>query len=125
MPDETFNPAPWVWAYRQMHAAMLSADTHTLRSLISADFVLVHMTGYAQSGTEWLQHIDNGRMRYFTSEEESVELLGSGEQRRLRGRNWVRANIWGTHGTWPLQMLVDFRLQQGRWLMVKATASTY
>lgn len=125
MPEAPFDPAPWIWAYRQMHTALLAADTDTRRSLISSDFMLIHMTGYAQPGTEWLQHIDTGRMRYFASREESVALQTRGPRRWLRGRSRVRADIWGAQGTWPLQTDLDFQLLQGRWLMVKATASTY
>ena len=125
MTPEPFDPAPWVAAYRQMHVAMVAGDTDTLRSLLAPEFELVHMTGYVQPAAEWLQHIESGRMRYFASAEASVAVQGSDARRWLRGRSRVRADIWGASGTWPLQMDIDFRLQQGRWRMTRATASTY
>jgi len=124
-PDEPFDAAPWILAYRRMHAAMVQADTDTLRGLISQAFMLIHMTGYAQTGAEWLQHIESGKMRYFSSVEEALLLRGAGGKHWLCGQNQVRANIWGARGTWRLQMEVEFRMHQGIWLMSKATASTY
>ena len=64
-------------------------------------------------------------MRYFASAEVFIAIQGHVTERRLRGRNRVQADIWGARGTWPLQLGIAFRMQQGRWRMVTATASTY
>lgn len=123
--DAEVDTALWITAYRQMHSAMLNADTPSLRRLLTRDFVLVHITGYAQPCAEWLEHIAAGRMRYRTSTEESVVVKQDGQRYWLRGRNRVQADIWGAQGTWPLEMAIDFRREQGRWLMSRAVASTY
>lgn len=113
-------------AYRQMQRFMLAADTRSLKQLLTDGFTLVHMTGYAQPRDEWLAHIDSGRMRYFSSDEDAVATVTVENQRAaLRGRNRVEANFWGAQGTWPLQMDIDFVLVNGRWLMQHALASTY
>lgn len=125
MSNEDFDPAPWLSAYRRMHSAIVAGDTRTLRELISDAFVLIHMTGYAQSGGEWLEHIQSGKMRYLSSVEESVTVMGAGNGRWLRGQNRVRAEIWGAHGTWPLRLDIRFTQERDQWRMLKVTASTY
>lgn len=111
--------------YRQMYTAMAAGDLTTLRTLLAPAFELVHMTGYVQPGADWLQHIESGRMCYFASNKAAIRIEGSGARRWLRGRNRVRADIWGAQGNWPLQLDLTFRLHQGRWQMSRATASTY
>lgn len=125
MSSDNQSAASLIAAYRRMHAAMLYGDTDSLNSLLAPHFTLVHMTGYVQPRVEWLQHIQVGRMRYLASSEDSVAAEVSDGKAVLRGRNVVRAEIWGAHGTWPLQMDIDFELCDGVWLMTHAAASTY
>jgi len=114
-----------VTAYRRLQEAMLEGDTSALQALLSQDFILVHMTGYAQPRSEWLQHIESGKMRYFSSTEDSVSVTVKGHTAKLRGRNKVRADIWGAQGTWSLQLDIDFQFRDDRWLMTHARASAY
>jgi hypothetical protein len=126
MPGPTTTEQRLVAAYRQMHRFMLAADTRSLEPLLADGFTLVHMTGYAQPRDEWLAQIDSGRMRYFSSEEDEVAVIRvEGQRVTLRGRNRVKASIWGAQSTWPLQMDIEFVLVNGRWLMQHAVASTY
>jgi hypothetical protein len=126
MPAQSETEQQLISAYRQMQRFMVAADTRSLKPLLTDDFTLVHMTGYAQPRDEWLEHIDNGRMRYFSAEEKDVAVLKfAGQRATLRGRNLVKANIWGAQGTWPLQLDIEFALIDGRWLMRHASASTY
>lgn len=111
--------------YRQMHRAMVAADVQGLASLLAAEFHLVHMTGYDQPRTEWLAHIESGRMRYFSSVEESLVVHVHGDRARLTGCNRVQADIWGARGTWPLRLQIQLIRREGRWLMSAAQASTY
>jgi formylglycine-generating enzyme required for sulfatase activity len=111
--------------YSRMHRAMVASDTRTLASMLTDDFHLVHMTGYDQPRTEWLAHIDSGQMRYFDSVEEEVVVKVNGNSATLRGRNRVKASIWGAQGTWPLQLDIDLSLRDGQWLMSAARATTY
>lgn len=55
------------------------------------------MTGYDQLRTEWLAHIGSGEMRYFDSLEEEVVVKVDGNRATLRGRNRVKASIWGAY----------------------------
>ena len=126
MPNPDTTEQQLIEAYRQMHRFMLAADARSLKPLLAEGFTLVHMTGYAQPRDEWLEQIDSGRMRYFRSEEEEVSVIQFQDQRAtLRGRNRVKACIWGSQGTWPLQLEIQFVQANGRWLMQHADASTY
>lgn len=126
MPDTSTTERQLISAYRQMQRFMVAADTRSLKPLLADDFTLVHMTGYTQPRDEWLAHIDNGRMRYFSSDEVEVTVVKvNGPSATLRGRNRVKASIWGAQGTWPLQLDVEFALVNGRWFIRHASASTY
>lgn len=111
--------------YSRMHRAMVASDTRLLASMLTDDFHLVHMTGYDQPRAEWLAHIESGQMRYHSSVEEDVVVKVDGNKATVRGRNRVNANIWGTGGTWPLQLDIDLSLHDGQWLMSAARATTY
>lgn len=104
---------------------MVAADTGCLAAMLTDDFHLVHITGYDQPRAEWLAHIDAGQMQYHASEEKLVAVKVDGNKATLTGRNLVKATIWGMRGTWPLQLDIDLSLQNGRWLMSEARASTY
>lgn len=112
--------------YRQMQDAMVAADTRRLQPLLAENFILVHMTGYPQPRDEWLAQIDSGRMRYLRSFEEEVRVTSVYDScAALRGRNHVRADIWGAQGLWPLQLDIEFSKKDVAWLMQHASASTY
>jgi ketosteroid isomerase-like protein len=125
MPLPTGDEAAIAALYSQMHLAMVAADITALAALLTADFHLVHMTGYDQPRAEWLAHIASGRMRYFSSTQERVVVRVDGDNAQLRGRNRVKADIWGTRGTWPLQLDIGLVRRDGRWWMSTARASTY
>lgn len=126
MPNPSSTEQQLITIYRQMHRFMLAADTPSLKAMLADGFSLVHITGYAQPRDEWLAQIDSGRMRYFSSAEDEVPTVKVGYQRAtLRGRNRVKASIWGAEGLWPLQMDIEFVLVNGKRLMGHARASTY
>ncbi|WOY89882.1 hypothetical protein R7892_04005 [Ligilactobacillus murinus] len=65
-------------------------------------------------------------MRYYSSEQENVTVdLLAEERAELTGQNLVSARIWGSKGTWRLQMKVYFEKRAGKWVIVKQVASTY
>lgn len=115
--------------YRALNAAMLKRDTAAIAQLTTADFTLTHITGYRQTRREWLQHIDSGKMRYLNIQEHSVQGSATESGARVIGRSLVTADIWGAHGTWPLQL--DYELVQenrrlrGGWKARRAVATLY
>lgn len=88
---------------------------------------LTHMTGYVQPKLEWIDQIQNGQMKYFSSTEDNIKDIEiSGNHASLIGQNQVKASIWGSGvNTWSLQMKMYFKKQNGAWLISKQEASTY
>ena len=111
--------------YREMNHAMVAADIDALDKMLAPGYTLTHITGYKQTRAEWLAQVKSGEMRYFGTEEASVDARIHGDTATLTGRARTTANIWGAQGTWPLQLEIDLRKLDGRWLMEKAVATTY
>lgn len=59
--------------YRQVNDAMVAKDTKKLAELLEPDTVLIHMTGYVQPITEWLEQIDTGDMIYYSWQEDAIK----------------------------------------------------
>ena len=110
--------------YREMNRAMVAADIDALDKMLAPGYTLTHITGYKQTRAEWLAQVKSGEMRYFGTEETSVDARIHGDTATLAGRARTTANIWGAQGTWPLQLEIDLRKLDGRWLMEKAVATT-
>ncbi|KFJ08144.1 nuclear transport factor 2 family protein [Bifidobacterium tsurumiense] len=104
---------------------MLHADVGVLKSILAPNYSLVHMTGYGQSGQEWLNQLADGRMRYDKVDVVSVEVEGDGEHPILRMRSRTTANIWGSQGTWNLDLRSTFRRQGDGWVFAHTDASTW
>lgn len=111
--------------YRALNAAMLNRDTAAIAQLTTADFTLTHITGYRQTRHEWLQHIDTGKMRYLNMQEHSVSSSATENGARVIGRSLVTADIWGAHGTWPLQLDYELVRENGVWKARRAVATLY
>lgn len=104
---------------------MLHADVGVLKSILASDYSLVHMTGYGQSVQEWLKEIADGRMRYDKVDVVSVEVEVDDEHPILRMRSRTTANIWGSQGTWNLDLRSTFRRQGDGWVFAHTDASTW
>lgn len=113
--------------YRQENQAMVEQDLLTLDKILRPEMTLTHMTGYVQPKLEWIDQIQNGDMRYFSSVEEQIsEIKIEQAQASLVGRNRVKAAVWGgAANTWPLQMKIYFVKTAGRWQISRQEASTY
>ena len=53
--------------YEQINEAMVNKDTGTLDTIFEDNHKFVHMSGYQQNKHEWLEQIENEKMRYFKS----------------------------------------------------------
>ncbi|RIY33645.1 hypothetical protein CJP74_01260 [Psittacicella melopsittaci] len=105
--------------YQQLITAMLEKDTSTLARLLTADFELIHMTGYVQSRQEWFSQILNGQMQYFSFTPVSQEFkIISPSQVEFHNFSKVDARIYGMHNIWDLKTIWTFTLQDsGQWLI--------
>lgn len=113
--------------YRQENQAMVDKDIVKLNEILAPSMQLQHMTGYMQPKLEWIDQIQNGEMKYFSSIEENIkEIVIEGNSASLVGQNKVMASVWGSQvATWPLQMKMEFTKSNGKWIIANQIASTY
>jgi hypothetical protein len=52
-------------------------------------------------------------------------VAGDADAPVLIARTPTEATIWGSHGTWPLQLRINFILVGGSWLASDTVASTW
>lgn len=111
--------------YRQINQAMLDKDTAKIDALTDAGFTLTHITGYKQSKDEWLNHIATGQMQYHQIDEKSVKAFINDNRADIIGQAKTQATIWGTHGTWYLQLHYTAVKDNGQWRADKAVATLF
>lgn len=113
--------------YRQVNDAMVVKDTKKLAELLEPDTVLIHMTGYVQPVTEWLEQIETGDMIYYSWQEDAIKNIKiNGNTASLIGQSRVKARIWGAGPSiWRLQIKMEFENVDGKWKIIKQTASAY
>ncbi|MBB1124167.1 nuclear transport factor 2 family protein [Limosilactobacillus albertensis] len=113
--------------YRQENRAMVAKDIETLSQILASTMVLHHMTGYAQPKLEWIDQIQNGELKYYSSDEEGIsDIRIDGNYASLIGHNQVKASVWGSSvNTWQLQMKMEFAKVNGKWTITNQVASTY
>lgn len=113
--------------YRQENEAMVNKDIVKLNEILASTMTLQHMTGYVQPKLEWIDQIQNGEMKYYSSIEESIkDIVIDGDKASLVGQNKVKASVWGSGiATWPLEMKMEFVKNNGKWIITKQIASTY
>ena len=113
--------------YRQENQAMVDKDIVKLNEILAPSMQLQHMTGYMQPKLEWIDQIQNGEMKYFSSIEENIkEIVIEGNSASLVGQNKVMASVWGSQvATWPLQMKMEFTKSNGKRIIANQIASTY
>ena len=113
--------------YRRENEAMVNKDIVTLNEILAPSMNLQHMTGYVQPKFEWIDQIQNGDMKYFSSKEENIkDVVITGNHASLIGQTRVQASVWGgATSTWPLQMKMEFVKDNGQWKITNQVASTY
>ena len=112
--------------YERMYEAMVDKDIKTLDKLHAHDFVLIHMTGMRQSKNVYLEAIRNGTLNYYSAETEHLDINIEGDHATMTGKSRVLAAVFGGgKHTWPLQLRITLRKENGHWLLTSARASTY
>ncbi|MCQ6269333.1 nuclear transport factor 2 family protein [Pseudarthrobacter sp. R1] len=110
---------------RERSRLLVEQRTDELDELLSPDFVAVHITGYEQTKTEWLDQIQSGQMRYHSFEEVSTTVTIDGDSAVAVTRNLVDATIYGSRGTWPLESTTTYVRDGGTWKAQHSRATTY
>ena len=111
--------------YEAQCRAMVAGDVDALGALLADGCTLTHMTGYRQPKEEWLADVGSGRMTYHAMEDVEVSIDVSDGLPVLTARTRTEATIWGAHGTWPLQLRIQFTFECTAWLADDAVASVW
>ena len=89
----------------RMFMAMMDADAESLRSTLTEDATLTHITGQIQTRDEWVQSVADKTMSYSNIEVISARVERSDNGAQLVARTRTTANINGSDGTWNIQLV--------------------
>lgn len=112
--------------YRQYWDAMIAKDVNALRSMMSEDYALQHMTGVRQSREDFLKGLRRGTFNYYSAEHDSIDVKISGESAEMTGKSRVLAAVYGGgKHSWRLRGDFTLRKENESWKLTGSRASTY
>ena len=112
--------------YRKYWDGMIRKDTDLLRSLMSDDYYLEHMTGVRQSKETFLAGLTGGTFNYYSVNHDSIEARINGSNAVMTGKSRVLAAVYGGgKHSWRLQGDFTLRKENGEWKLTSSIASTY
>lgn len=112
--------------YREYWRCMIEKDVERLRSLMTADYTLLHMTGLRQSAGEFLRGLRSGTFNYYAAEHDSIRVQLDGDTASLTGKSRVLAAVYGGgKHLWRLRGDFTLRREQGVWKLADSRASVY
>ena len=112
--------------YRDYWEAMIAKDADALRTMMSDDYALLHMTGVRQFREDFLRGLRKGTFNYYSAEHDSIDVQVSGESAEMIGKSRVLAAVYGGgKHSWRLQGDFTLRKEDGRWKLTSSRASTY
>lgn len=112
--------------YRQYWICMIEKDTNGLRSIMSDDYHLMHMTGLEQSAEEFLQGLLDGTFNYYSAEHDEILVKVSGDSATMTGKSKVLAAVYGGgKNRWRLRGDFTLKKENGSWKLTGSRASTY
>lgn len=112
--------------YRRYWDGMIRKDTDLLRSLMSEDYCLEHMTGVRQSKETFLVGLTGGTFNYYSADHDSIEVCIDGDKAVMTGKSQVLAAVYGGgKHSWRLQGDFILKKENGEWKLTSSKASTY
>ena len=112
--------------YQEYWRCMIEKDADGLRSLMTDDYTLLHMTGTKQSAEVFLKGLMDGTFNYYVAEHDSIEVKLNGSNAVMIGRSRVTAAVYGGRKhSWRLQGDFSLRKENGTWKFTESRASTY
>jgi len=121
------DDAEWIRElYRKYWQYMIEKNADGLRSLMTDDYTLLHMTGVKQSAEAFLKGLLDGTFHYYSAEHDSIEVTVAGDHANMIGRSRVLAAVYGGgKHSWRLRGDFTLRKENGRWKFSSSSASTY
>jgi ketosteroid isomerase-like protein len=112
--------------YRKYWRYMINKDAGGLRSLMTRDYYLLHMTGVKQSAETFLKGLADGTFNYYSAEHDSIDVEINGDRASMTGRSRVVAAVYGGRkSSWRLQGDFTLRKEEGVWRFTSSRASIY
>ena len=112
--------------YKDYWDYMIEKNIEGLRSLMSSDYCLYHMTGVKQSADEFIEGLKNGTFNYYSAEHDDIVVSVDGDEATMTGKSRVVAAVYGGgKGSWRLQGDFTLRKENGNWKFTSSRASTY
>ena len=112
--------------YRRYWGGMIQKDTDLLRSLMSDEYYLEHMTGVRQSKETFLRGLIGGTFNYYSADHDSIEVRIEGDEAVMTGKSRVLAAVYGGgKHSWNLQGDFFLRRENDNWKLTRSKASTY
>ena len=112
--------------YRQYWKYMIDKDEAGLRSLMSDDYHLMHMTGVRQSVNEFVSGLLDGTFNYYSADHDDILVNINGDTATMIGKSKVMAAVYGGgKSRWRLRGDFTLRKEQRNWKLTNSKASTY
>ena len=112
--------------YRRYWDGMIRKDADLLRSQMSDDYYLEHMTGVRQSKETFLAGLEGGTFNYYSADHDSIEVHIDGDKAIMTGKSRVLAAVYGGgKHSWYLQGYFTLKKENGNWKLTSSKASTY
>lgn len=112
--------------YRQYWRYMIDKNEKRLRSLMSEDYYLLHMTGVRQTADEFISGLMKGIFNYYSAEHDSIDVVIDGDVANMIGESRVVAAVYGgSRNDWKLKGDFTLRKENGVWKLTSSRASTY
>lgn len=112
--------------YRRYWKCMIDKDESELRSLMSDDYYLMHITGTRQSIDEFISGLLDGTFNYYSAEHDDIQISVNGNTATMVGKSKVLAAVYGGgKSRWRLRGDFTLRKEKENWKLTSSKASTY
>lgn len=112
--------------YIKLCDASIKKDKNTLLDILSDDYILVHMTGMHQSREQYIDSVLSGKLKYFESKHESIEVNINEDTATIIGKTKTLASPFGMPKSWwRLRQDLEVKKINNEWKITKSKASTY
>lgn len=112
--------------YRRYWKCMIDKDESKLRSLMSDDYYLMHITGTMQSIDEFISGLLDSTFNYYSAEHDDIQISVNGNTATMVGKSKVVAAVYGGgKSRWRLRGDFTLRKENENWKLTSSKASTY
>ena len=112
--------------YGRYWKCMIDKDESELRSLMSDDYYLMHITGTRQPIDEFISGLLDGTFNYYSAEHDDIQISVNGNTATMVGKSKILAAVYGgSKSRWRLRGDFTLRKENENWKLTSSKASTY